>query len=174
MNDPNESSPLNDERRKKSSRGSHPTTRKSRSISRYFLGNKRASFDVVGQEIDITRCLTSVGIFDAYDLWSGVTIFRDYSTCRRLFILTCKNELIIGKSNAKQSLFKIKQRLDMNRLWWSSQLRPCQDPMASEITSLTYYDAQRSMIIGWPPAENVLVEFDSKAIREQWIDRIQS
>lgn len=159
-----------DERSKKQSRGSQPSSRKSRSISRYFLGHKRSSIDITGQDIDISRCLTSIGVFDACDLWTGVTLFQDYTTCRRLFIITDKNQLFIGKSRQKQSLFKVKHRIDLNRVWLYPKLN---DSIASEITSLTYYDNQRSLIIGWPLAENFLVEFDSKAIRDIWYERIQ-
>jgi hypothetical protein len=84
-----------DEQFKKQHRESHPTLRKSRSICRYFLGTKRLSIDRTTQDIDISRCLTSIEIFDSYDLWTSVTLFRNYRTCRRLFILTDKNELII-------------------------------------------------------------------------------
>ena len=174
MNELNESPQAQYERRKKISRGSHPTTRKSRSISRYFLGNKRSSFDVTTQDIDIVRCLTSVGIFDSHDLWTSVTLFRDYTTWRRLFILTNKNELIIGKSHAKQSIFKIKQRIDVHLIWFYANLKHFHDPHALEITSLTYFDSQRSIILGWPLAENYVVEFDSSTIRDLWIERIQS
>lgn len=171
----NSASPISpDDRWKKVSRGSQPSTRKSRSISRYFRAHKRSSFDVTSQAIDISRCLTSIGIFDACDLWTSVTIFRDYTTCRRLFILTDKNQLIIGKSYAKQALLKIKYRLDVNRLWLYTNLQHFHDPLAYEITSLTYYDSQRSFILGWPVAENILVEFDTKTIRDLWTDRIQS
>jgi hypothetical protein len=150
---------------------SQPTSRKSRSISRYFLGNKRASIDDPTQNNDIHRCLISVGIFDSYDLWTNVTLFRGYTTCRRLFIITNKNELIIGKCNHRQFLFKIKQRIDLNRLWLYTNLN---DSIVSDITSLNYYDQQRSMIIGWPLAENFIVEFDTKSIRDIWKERIES
>jgi hypothetical protein len=150
---------------------SQPSSRKSRSISRYFLGNKRSSIDDPIQNIDIYRCLISVGIFDSYDIWSNVTLFRDYTTCRRLFIITNKNELIIGKCNQRQILFKIKQRIDLNRIWLCANIN---DNISSEITSLNYYDYQRSLIIGWPLAENFIVEFDTKSIREIWKERIES
>ena len=162
-----------DDRHKKLARASQPTTRKSRSISRYFLGTKRSSCDVSTQDADITRCLTSIGIFDAHELWTTVTLFRDHDTCRRLLIITNKNELIIGKSNSKQSLFKIKQRIDLHRLWLYTTLQHSHDHVALDITSLTYYDSQRSCIIGWPLAENFVVEFDSKTVRDVWIERIQ-
>lgn len=174
MNDLRESPQNQYERRKKSSRGSHPSTRKSRSISRYFLGNKRTSFDVTTQDIDISRCLTSNGIFDSCDLWTSVTLFRDYTTCRRLFILTDKNQLIIGKFYLKQSLLKVKQCIDIYSIWFIENLQHFHDPTALEITSLTYFDAQRSAILGWPLAENYLVEFDSSTIRETWLERIRS
>ncbi|CAF4879154.1 unnamed protein product, partial [Rotaria socialis] len=32
----------------------------------------------------------------------------------------------------------------------------------------------RSLIIGWPLAENFIVEFDTKSIREIWKQRIES
>jgi len=150
---------------------SQPTSRKSRSISRYFLGNKRSSIDDPIQNNDINRCLISVGIFDTYDLWTNVILFHDYRTCRRLFILTNKNELIIGKCNQRQYLFKIKQRIDLNRLWLYTNLN---DSIISEITSLNYYDFNRSLIIGWPLAENFLVEFDTKSIRDIWKERIET
>ncbi|CAF4422348.1 unnamed protein product [Rotaria sp. Silwood2] len=149
---------------------SQPSSRKSRSISRYFLGNKRSSIDDTTQD-NIYRCLISVGIFDSYDLWTNVTLFRDYTTCRRLFIITNKNELIIGKYNQRQSLFKIKHRIDLNCIWLYKNLY---DSIASEITSLNYYDSQRSLIIGWPLAENFIVEFDTKSIRDIWKQRIES
>ncbi|CAF3618544.1 unnamed protein product [Rotaria socialis] len=149
---------------------SQPSSRKSRSISRYFLGNKRSSIDGTTQD-NIFRCLVSVGIFDSYDLWTNVTLFRDYTTCRRLFILTTKNELIIGKYNQRQSIFKIKHRIDLNRVWLYANIN---DSIASEITSLNYYDHSRSLIIGWPLAENFIVEFDTKSIREIWKQRIES
>lgn len=170
MNDQIEDSTSYEDRFKKQTRGSQ-SSRKSRSISRYFLGAKRSSIDITTQDIDITRCLTSAGIFDSYTLWTNVTLFRDYRTCRRLLILTDKNQLIIGKSNAKQSLFKIKHQIDLNRVWLYSNI---QDSTVSEITSLTYFDHQRSLIIGWPLAENFLVEFDTKDIRDTWHERIQS
>jgi len=160
-----------DDRFKKQSRGSQPSSRKSRSISRYFLGNKRSSIDITTQDIDISRCLTSIGVFDSCDLWTSVTLFQDYTTCRRLFIITNKNQLIIGKSNSKQSLFKIKHQIDLNRLWLNINLT---DSIASEITSLNYYDYNRAFIIGWPLAENFIVEFDTKDIRDVWYERIQS
>ena len=163
------STPFED-RFKKQNRGSQ-SSRKSRSISRYFLGAKRSSIDITTQDIDITRCLTSAGIFDSYELWTNVTLFRDYRTCRRLLILTDRNQLIIGKSNAKQSLFKTKHQIDLNRVWLHSNV---QDSTVSEITSITYFDHQRSFIIGWPLAENFLVEFDTKDIRDTWHERIQS
>jgi hypothetical protein len=150
---------------------SQPSSRKSRSISRYFLGNKRSSIDGTTQDTDIHRCLTSIGIFDSYDLWTNVTLFREYTTCRRLFVLTNKNELIIGKCNQRQVLFKIKHRIDLNRIWLYPNIN---DSIASEITSLNYYDYNRSLIIGWPLAENFIVEFDTKSIREIWKERIQS
>jgi hypothetical protein len=150
---------------------SQPTSRKSRSISRYFLGTKRSSIDEPTQNIDIYRCLISVGIFDSYDIWTNVTLFRDYSTCRRLLIITNKNELIIGKCNQRQILFKIKQRIDLNRIWICSNIS---DNVASEITSLNYYDYQRSLIIGWPLVENFIVEFDTQYIRDIWKERIES
>jgi hypothetical protein len=150
---------------------SQPSTRKSRSISRYFLGNKRSSIDDTTQNSDIHRCLISIGIFDSYDLWTNVTLFRDYTTCRRLFILTNKNELIIGKCNQRNYLFKIKQRIDLNRIWLYTNLN---DNIVSEITSLSYYDSHRSLIIGWPLAENFIVEFDTKSIREIWRERFES
>jgi hypothetical protein len=175
MNGQTESPQSHDDQRwKKVARSSHPSTRKSRSISRYFLGNKRSSFDVTSQHIDISRCLTSIGIFDAYDLWTNVTIFRDYTTCQRLFIITDKNQLIIGKSHSKQSILKIKQRIDLNHIWFHSHLENFHDPIVCEITSLTYYDSQRSLILGWPSAENLLVEFNTKNIRDVWLERFQS
>ena len=162
-----------DDRTKKLSRTSHPSTRKSRSISRYFLGPKRSSCDLTSQDIDISHCLTSSGIFDSYQLWTSVTLFRHYNTCRRLFILTDQNQLIISKSNSKQSILKIKERLDLHRLWLWTNLQSFHDPIVTDITSLTYYDASRSIILGWPLAENYLVEFDSQSIRDRWIERIQ-
>lgn len=162
-------SPL-DERLKKQSRSSQPTSRKSRSISRYFLGNKRSSVDITSQDIDISRCLTSIGIFDACYLWTHVTLFHDYNTCRRLFIITDKNQLFIGKSHQKQSIFKVKQQIDLNRVWIYSHWN---DSTALEITSLTYYDRQRTLIIGWPIAENFLVEFDTKELCDVWYEHIQ-
>ncbi|UJR32084.1 hypothetical protein I4U23_019552 [Adineta vaga] len=170
MNDQIEDSTPQDDRFKKQTRGSQ-SSRKSRSISRYFLGTKRSSVDITTQDSDITRCLTSIGIFDSYELWTNVTLFRDYRTCRRLLILTEKNQLIIGKSNPKQSLFKIKHRIDLHRIWLHTNFL---DSIASEITSLTYYDHSRSLILGWPLAENFLVEFDTKDIRNTWHGRIQS
>jgi hypothetical protein len=171
MNNQIQDNNLIDERFKKQARGSHPSSRKSRSISRYFLGNKRSSIDITTQDIDISRCLTSIGIFDSYDIWTSVILFRDYTTCRRLFIITNKNQLIIGKSNHKQSLFKIKHQIDLNRIWLYTNIN---DSIASEITSLTYYDYHRACIIGWPLAENFIVEFDTKDIRDVWYERIQS
>lgn len=171
MNNPIEENIPLDERLKKQARESHPSSRKSRSISRYFLGNKRASIDITTQDLDISRCLTSVGIFDSYDLWTNVTLFRDYSTCRRLFIITKKNQLIIGKSNQKQSLLKIKHQIDLNRIWLYTNIN---DSIASEITTLTYYEPHRTFLIGWPLAENFLVEFDTKDIKDLWSERIQS
>ncbi|CAF1289395.1 unnamed protein product [Rotaria sordida] len=150
---------------------SQPSSRKSRSISRYFLGNKRSSIDDTIQDNNIYRCLISVGIFDSYDLWTNVTLFRDYTTCRRLFIITNKNELIIGKYNQRQGLFKIKHRIDLNCIWLYKNFH---DNIASEITSLNYYDPYRSLIIGWPLAENFIIEFDTKSIREIWKQRIES
>jgi len=174
MDDQTEDNIPIDERFKKHHRGSHPSTRKSRSISRYFLGTKRSSIDITTQDIDILRCLTSIGIFDSCELWTSVTLFRDYRTCRRLFILTDKSELIIGKSNQKQSFFKIKHRIDLNRVWLYTNIQNLNDPFASEITSLTYYDYHRAFIIGWPLAENFIVEFDTKDIKNTWHERIQS
>jgi hypothetical protein len=171
MNDQIEDHNSKNDRSKKQSRDSLPSTRKSRSISRYFLGPKRSSIDISSQDIDISRCLTSIGIFDSCDLWTNVTLFHDYTTCRRLFIITNKNELIIGKSNQKQSSFKIKHRIDLNRIWLSTNLN---DSITSEITSLTYFDHNRTFIIGWPLAENFIVEFDTKNIRDSWNERIQS
>lgn len=162
-----------DRRSKKLSRTSQPTTRKSRSISRYFLGGKRHSCDLTTQDVDISQCLMSNGIFDSYDLWTSVTLFRHYHTCRRLLILTSQNELFLCKTNSKQSFWKIKQRLDVNRLWFLTNLQSFHDPIVAEITSLTYYDASRSIVLGWPLAENFLVEFDNAVIRDQWIDRFQ-
>jgi hypothetical protein len=160
-----------DDRFKKQGRGSHPSSRKSRSISRYFLGNKRSSIDITTQDIDISRCLTSIGIFDSCDIWTNVTLFRDYTTCRRLLVITNKNQLIIGKSNTKLSLFKIKHQIDLNRIWLYANIN---DSIASEISSLTYYDYTRAFIIGWPLAENFIVEFDTKDIKDVWYDRMQS
>jgi hypothetical protein len=153
MNNPIEENIPLDERLKKQARESHPSSRKSRSISRYFLGNKRASIDITTQDVDISRCLTSVGIFDSYDLWTNVTLFRDYSTCRRLFIITKKNQLIIGKSNQKQSLLKIKHQIDLNRIWLYTNIN---DSIASEITTLTYYEPHRTFL------------------KDLWSERIQS
>jgi hypothetical protein len=150
---------------------SQPSSRKSRSISRYFLGNKRSNIDDTIQNNDIHCCLISVGIFDSYDIWTNVTLFRDYTTCRRLFILTNKNELIIGKCNQRHYLFKIKYRIDLNRIWLYTNFN---DNIVSEITSLNYYDSHRSVIIGWPLAENFIVEFDTKSIRDIWKERIES
>ncbi|CAF1048178.1 unnamed protein product [Rotaria sp. Silwood1] len=147
-----------------------PSSRKSRSISRYFLGNKRSSIDDTIQD-NIYRCLISVGIFDSYDLWTNVTLYHDYTTCRRLFIITNKNELIIGKYNQRQSLFKIKHRINLNSIWLYTYLN---DNISSDITSLNYYDIHRSLIIGWPLAENFIVEFDTKSIRDIWKQRIES
>ncbi|CAF1581616.1 unnamed protein product [Rotaria magnacalcarata] len=163
-----------DVRLRKKSRESHPLTRKSRSISRYFLGSKHSSIDLTAHDTDITRCLTSFGIFDSYDLWASVTLFRDYRTCRRLFILTNKNELIVGKTNQKRSLLKIKYRIDLNRVWLYTNIENLNESIVSEITPLTYYDYHRTLILGWPLVENFLVEFDSKDIRDIWYTRIQS
>ena len=165
-----ETNPSLDERLKKQSRASQPTSRKSRSISRYFLGNKRSSMDITSQDIDISRCLTSIGIFDACLLWTHVTLFHDYTTCRRLFIITDKKQLFIGKSQQKQSLFKVKHQIDLNRVWIYNNVN---ENTALEITSLTYYDRQRTLLIGWPVAENFLVEFDTKDICNVWFDHIQ-
>jgi hypothetical protein len=150
---------------------SQPSSRKSRSIGRYFLGNKRSSVDGITQDNDIYRCLISVGIFDSYDLWTNVTLYRDYTTYRRLFIITNKNELIVGKYNHRYVLFKMKQRIDLNRIWLYTNIN---DNIVSEITSVNYFDDQRSVIIGWPLAENFIVEFDTKSIREIWRERIES
>jgi hypothetical protein len=171
MNNPIDDNIPIDERFKKQSRGSQQSSRKSRSISRYFLGNKRSSIDITSQDIDISRCLTSIGIFDSCDLWTNVTLFRDYTTCRRLFIITNKNQLFIGKFNQKQPLFKVKHQIDLNRIWLYSNLT---DSLVLEITSLTYYDHLRTFIIGWPLAENFLIEFDTKDIRGVWYERIQT
>lgn len=149
----------------------YSTSRKSRSISRYFLGAKRTSMDYLTQDHDIQQCLSSLGIFDSCDLWTYVTIFRDYHTCRRLFILTNQNQLIIGKSNQKQQLYKIKHRIDLNRLWLVQNIS---ETIISDITTLTYFDQQRICILGWPLAENFLIEFNSKDIRDIWCERIQS
>ncbi|CAF3630906.1 unnamed protein product [Rotaria sp. Silwood1] len=159
---------------KKSSRESHPLTRKSRSISRYFLGNKHSSIDITTNDINITRCLTSIGIFDSYDIWTYVTLYHNYRTYRRLFIITNKNELIISKSNIKQSLLKIKYRINLNRIWIYTNIENINESIINEITSLTYYDYHRTLIIGWPLGENFLVEFDTKNIRDTWYTRIQS
>lgn len=175
MNIPTEEDIIhNDERLKKKSRESHPLTRKSRSISRYFLGHKHSSIDLSSQDFDITRCLTSSGIFDSYDIWTNVTLFHEYRTCRRLFIITNKNELIIGKTNQKHSLLKIKHRIDLNRVWIYTNIETINELILSEITSLTYYDYHRSLIIGWPLVENFLVEFDTKELRDAWYKRIHS
>jgi hypothetical protein len=171
MNDQIDDQDSKNDRLKKQTRESHPSSRKSRSISRYFLGTKRSSIDISTQDIDISRCLTSIGIFDSCDLWTNVTLFHDYTTCRRLFIITNKNEFIIGKSNQKQSSFKIKHRIDLNRVWLYTNFN---DSITSEITSLTYYDQHRALIIGWPLAENFIAEFDTKHIRDIWNERIQS
>lgn len=149
----------------------YSTSRKSRSISRYFLGTKRTSMDYLTQDHDIQQCLSSLGIFDSCDLWTYVTLFRDYRTCRRLFILTNQNQLIIGKSNQKQQLHKIKHRIDLNRLWLIQNFN---ESIINEITTLTYFDQQRICILGWPLAENFLIEFNSKDIRDIWCERIQS
>ena len=148
-----------------------PPSRKSRSISRYFLGNKRSSIDHPRPDQDIYRCLISVGIFDSYDRWTNVNLFRAYSTCRRLFIITNQNELIIGKYHHRQFLFKLKHRIDLNRLWFDTNIS---EHIASEITSLNYYDFNRSMLIGWPLAENFIVEFDTKSLRDSWKERLES
>ena len=150
---------------------SQPSSRKSRSISRYFVGNKRSSIDDATQDNNIYRYLISAGIFDSYDLYTNVILFRDYTTYRRLFIITNKNELIVGKCNQRQTLFKIKQRIDLNRIWLYTDRT---DGLAAEITSLNYYDSYRSLIIGWPLAENYVVEFDTKNTREIWQQRIES
>ncbi|CAF0778650.1 unnamed protein product [Adineta steineri] len=150
---------------------SQTSSRKSRSISRYFLGNKRTSVNNTKPNNDISRCLISVGIFDSYSLYAHVTFFRDYSTCRRLLIITNKNELIIGKYNHRHVLFKIKYRIDLNHIWLNANIN---DTIASEITSLNYYDYQRSLILGWPTVENYIVEFETKSIREIWKDYIES
>ncbi|CAF3276724.1 unnamed protein product [Rotaria sp. Silwood2] len=94
--------------------------------------------------------------------------------CRRLFIITNKNELIISKSNPKQSLLKIKHRINLNRIWLYTDIENINESIISEITSLTYYDYHRTLIIGWPLGENFLVEFDTKDIRDIWYKRIQS
>ena len=65
----------------------------------------------------------------------------------------------------------MKERIDLTRLWLCSHV---QDSIASEITSLTYYDAQRSIILGWPLAENFVVEFETKSIRDLWKERFES
>ena len=148
-----------------------PPSRKSRSISRYFLGPKRSSIDDTTQDNHISRCLISVGIFDSYDRWTSVTFFRAYTTCRRLLILTNQNELIIGKYYQRQFLFKLKHRIDLNRIWFYTNIP---ENIAGEITSLNYYDPHRSMIIGWPLVENFIVEFESKALRDNWRDRFDS
>jgi hypothetical protein len=171
MNDPTDDPIVDNDRFKKRSRGSQSSSRKSRSISRYFLGNKRPSIDVTTQDIDISRCLTSAGVFDCCERWTSATLFRGYRTSRRLLIITDNNQLIVGKSNPKQSLFKIKHRIDLHRIWLHTNFT---DFVPAEITSLTYYDRQRTLIIGWPLAENFLVEFDSKDIRNSWHERIQS
>lgn len=174
MNNQIEDTIPTDEQFKTKSRESHPLTRKSRSISRYFLGSKHSSIDITTHDIDITRCLTSFGIFDSYDLWTSVTLFRDYRTYRRLFIITNKNELIIGKTNQKQLLSKIKFRIDLNRVWLYKDIENINESIISEITSVNYYDYQRTLILGWPLVENFLVEFDTKDIRDIWYKRIQS
>lgn len=148
-----------------------PPSRKSRSISRYFLGTKRSSIDDTNQDNHISRCLISVGIFDSYDRWTTVSLFRSDTTCRRLFILTNQNELIIGKYNQRQFLFKLKHRIDIQRIWFDANIS---ENLASDITSLNDYDVNRSMIIGWPLAENFIVEFDTKSLRDSWKDRFDS
>ena len=150
---------------------SQPSSRKSRSISRYFLGNKRTSVHAATHEHAIHRCLTVHGIFDAVDLSANVTSYRDGTACQRLFILTDKNQLIIAKSYQRQSLYKVKQRIDVNRLWISADVT---SPCVSEITSLTDYDASRSLLLGWPLVENFLIEFETKSVRDMWKERIQS
>ena len=162
------------ERLKKQARESHPLLRKSRSISRYFLGNQRSSVDLTTYDADISRCLISSGIADSCAMWTKVTLFRDDHTYRRLFVKTTKNELIVGKSNQKQSLLKIKHRINLNRVWLYTDIQNSSESIASEITSLTYYDYQRTLIIGWPLAENFIVEFDTKDIRDAWHRSIQS
>jgi len=150
---------------------SQPPTRKSRSISRYFLGAKRSSIDNIRQDYDIHRCLISIGIFDSYELYTNVTLFRHETTCRRLIILTTNNQLIIGKYLSRQILFKLKHRFDLSQIWLTDQLS---EQIVSEITSLTYYDSQRSLILGWPLADNYLVEFENQTQRNLWKERLQS
>lgn len=150
---------------------SQPPTRKSRSISRYFLGTKRSSIDNIRQDYDIHRCLISIGIFDSYEIYTNVNLFRDDTISRRLMILTTKNELIIGKYISRQILFKLKYRLDLSQIWLADQLT---EQIISEITSLTYYDSQRSLILGWPLADNYLIEFENQIQRNLWKERLQS
>lgn len=149
---------------------SQPATRKSRSISRYFLGQKRASIDGTTEETTIHRCLTSAGIFDSYLLWTYVTFYRDDHTSRRLFILTEKHQLIVAKSSLRQSSLKIKERLDLSSIWFQCDF---EESIGLEISSLTYYDPSKSMIIGWPLTENFIVEFQTKSLRDTWKDRFQ-
>ena len=72
----------------------------------------------------------------------------------------------------------MKQRIELSRVWLSTHLQNTNDgtPTATalEITSLSYYDCHRSLVIGWPLAENFIVEFDSKSIRDIWQERIES
>ena len=149
---------------------SQPVRRKSRSISRYFLGQKRASIDVTTEETSIHRCLTSAGIFDSYLLWTYVTFFRDDRSSRRLFILTANEQLIVAKSSLRQSNLKIQERLDLTTIWFQSDF---DESLGSEISSANFYDASRSLVLGWPSAENFIVEFQSKALRETWKERFQ-
>ena len=99
-----------------------------------------------------------------------MTFYRDDHTSRRLFILTEKNQLIIAKSSLRQSSLKIKQRLDLTTIWFQSDF---DESLGSEISSLNFYDASRSLLLGWPSAENFIVEFQTKALRETWKDRFQ-
>lgn len=150
---------------------SNPIGRKSRSISRYFLGPKRSIVDETNEEISIRQALRVSGIFESIDFWNFVTIFRDFRSSRRILILTEKNRLILAKFFQRQSLVKIKEIVEIDEFWFDDEIR---SSTVNELNCLGQFDSTRSLVIGWPPAENFLVEFSDKATRDIWKERFQS
>ncbi|CAF0734403.1 unnamed protein product [Didymodactylos carnosus] len=150
----------------------HPHGNKSRSISRYFLGARGKRYSVDNNDtVDIKRYITQAGI--DVEQWIGLNLFRDDTVWRRYLIIS-KQELFVGK--LRNITFKIKHRIELSRLWLSEDIQnPDGTPSSAalSITTLAFYDMQKTIIIGWPII-NYVAEFDTKQTKDLWFQTLNS